>query len=130
MRSERPLTYATRCPVGSGRGSNTGPSVGTSCTCAGGEVDREEPARERERRHRRLGVGGVGDDAAGLLADALAASALLRGQIVVGVLEEIGGVDHVDFLVLVDVVHPQPVRGVVAGARAQEHDPLAVAARP
>ena len=93
---------------------------------AGEQVDREEPPRERERREPRLSIGRVRDDAAGLLTSALAAGALLRGEVGVGGVEEIDGIDDVDLFAAVDVEHPQAVHRIVAGSRSHEHDPVAV----
>ncbi len=102
-------------------------SLGGDLTSGTGEqVDREEPARERKRRELRLSIGRVRDDAAGLLTSSLAAGALLRGQIGVGAVEEIEGIDDVDFFAAVDVEHPQAVHRIVAGTRPHEHDPIAV----
>ena len=103
-------------------------TLGVDLVCgAGQEVHGEQPTGERERSHRCVGVRRVRDDAARLLAGALPACSLLRGELGIGVGEQVGCVDDVDLFAAVDVEHPQPVHRIVAGARPREHDPRAVA---
>ena len=115
-------TNATRAPVGSGRGSITGPSTGSGSGLAPGhQVDGERPARHHEDRQAGRGVEGVLDDPAGLLADPLAAGALLRRQVLLAGDVEVARVDEQVLLPGRDVEQPQAGHGVVAGAAAQQH---------
>ena len=91
MHNDRPDTYATRVPVGSGRGSNTAPSAWISCAAPVRRFTVNNRPRDRERSHRGVGVRRVRDNAARLLAGALPARPLVRGELGVGVGEQVGG---------------------------------------
>ena len=76
------------------------------------------------------GVEGVLDDPAGLLADPLAAGALLRRQVLLAGDVEVARVDEQVLLPRRDVEQPQAGHGVVAGAAAQQHHAARRRARP
>ena len=88
---------------------------------AGHQVDGERPARHHEDRQAGRGVEGVLDDPAGLLADPLAARALLRRQVLLAGDVEVARVDEQVLLPGRDVEQPQAGHGVVARTAAQQH---------
>ena len=84
---------------------------------------------ERECRHLACGVGRVGGDAGRAVAGPLAAGALLVGEravVRVGEAEQRPRVGDESLLARRNVEHPERVDGIVAGAAAEEHDPVAV----
>ena len=88
-----PLTYATRVPVGSGRGSTTGPGDSSSRGAAPSarSVTYGRPDSAKAATDARA-VGGVGDDAARLLARPLPPGPLLGRQVLVAAAVERAGV--------------------------------------
>ena len=112
--------------MGSGRGSNTGPSTASLAALTGVDGADEQSSGEGEGDERSVVVDGVAGDPAGRFAHAFAAGELVGREVGGGVVgQELGGIGEEALLTGGGVDRPEAVDRVLAAAAAQEQDAIA-----